>query len=173
MAEVIRGLRARRGIHQELPIQRRQADGASVRASGPAAAHGVERCDGRGHSPLEERTTGKGLARHGRFASRTDNASWGDKSWVVGVRIGTASKAYAWNQSKERRIINDMIGQTPIVLVLAADQQSFAAFERLGEAEHFTGRALTQPAHPLKRVEASQEFWHSWRTFQPHTQQYR
>jgi hypothetical protein len=70
--------------------------------------------------------------------TRTDSASWKDKSWVVGVRIATASKAYAWNQLKERRIINDMIGQTPIVLVLAADQQSFAAFERPGEAEHFT-----------------------------------
>jgi hypothetical protein len=108
---------------------------------------------------------------------------------VVGVQLGTASKAYAWNHLKDQRIINDTIGQTPIVLVLAADQQSFAVFERPVGAEPFTldedvlstggksydfsGRALTDPAQHLKRVKASQEFWHSWRTFHPGTQQYR
>lgn len=118
--------------------------------------------------------------------TRTDRASWNDKSWVVGVHLGTACKAYDWNTLKGQRILNDRVGETPIVLALSADQQSFAVFERPVGAEPFTlqedvlsaggksydfsGRGLTEPTQHLKRIEASQEFWHSWRTFHPETQ---
>ena len=66
--------------------------------------------------------------------TRTERTSWKDKSWVVGLQVGPASKAYDWNRLSEERIINDTIGETPIVLILAADQQSFAAFERPAQA---------------------------------------
>jgi hypothetical protein len=72
--------------------------------------------------------------------------------------------------------------------VLSSDEQSFAAFERLSEMDTFTirhdtlflndrsydfsGRNLVNPDHPLNRVKAYQEFWHSWRTFHPNTLQY-
>lgn len=120
--------------------------------------------------------------------TRTDTASWQDKSWVVGVQIGSVSKAYDWNRLKEQRVINDQIGETPVVLALAADQQSFVAFERPGAAENFTlmedilsaggksydfsGRDLAAPGRRLPGVNAYQEFWHSWRTFHPGTQRY-
>jgi Protein of unknown function (DUF3179) len=120
--------------------------------------------------------------------TRTDRSSWDDKSWVVGVTIGTTSKAYDWNRLKTERVINDTIGDTAIVLALAADGQSFAAFERPAEAERFTidndvlsssaksydfaGKDLAEPSQRLKPVPASQEFWHSWRTFHPGTQTY-
>jgi len=39
------------------------------------------------------------------------------------------------------------------------------------DAGAFTGRGATAP--PLEPIKASQEFWHSWRTFQPETKQYR
>lgn len=119
--------------------------------------------------------------------TRTDRSSWQEKSWVVGLQVGRASKAYDWNRLKQERIINDEVGGTPIVLVLAADGQGFAAFERPGglftvEGEvlvadgrryDFLGRDTADPAKRLKPVQAHQEFWHSWRTFHPDTGQYR
>jgi hypothetical protein len=120
--------------------------------------------------------------------TRTDRSSWNDKSWVVGVTIGGASKAYDWNRLKRERVINDRVADTAIVLALAADEQSFAAFERPVEAETFSisddilsageksydfaGRNLAAPSQSLKRVTAYQEFWHSWRTFHPDTDKY-
>jgi hypothetical protein len=121
--------------------------------------------------------------------TRTDSLSWKEKSWVVGIQMGSESKAYDWIRLKEQRIINDKIGDKPIVLALADDQQTFAVFERLSEAENFSirndtlfsgkitydfsGKDLTASSRRLKRVKAYQEFWHSWRTFHPDTQQYQ
>ena len=117
--------------------------------------------------------------------TRTDSGSWQDKSWVVGVQSGSLTKAYDWNRLKKERIISDQIGGTPILLVLAVDQKSFAVFERGAGDTIFTikgdvfsaggrdydlsGRSLAEPRWRLKRVTASQEFWHSWRTFHPGT----
>jgi hypothetical protein len=56
----------------------------------------------------------------------------------VGVQVGGLSKAYDWNRLKERRVINDQVGDTPIFLILSSDQQSFAAFERPAASELFT-----------------------------------
>jgi hypothetical protein len=115
----------------------------------------------------------------------TDPDSWKDKSWVVGVQAGALSKAYDWNRLKEQRVINDEIGDTPIVLALSSDQQSFAAFERPAASELFTlrddtlisagrsydlsGRAHAASMQRLRKLPAYQEFWHSWRTFHPET----
>ena len=115
----------------------------------------------------------------------TDPDSWKDKSWVVGIEVGGASKAYDWKRLKERRIINDQVAATPIVLVLSADRQSFAAFERpaaseiftiqndtltsAGKSYDFSGRQLAAPGQDLRKLSAYQEFWHSWRAFHPET----
>jgi hypothetical protein len=120
--------------------------------------------------------------------TRTDPASWQDKSWVVGVLAGDASKAYDWNELKEKRVINDTLGGTPIVLVLAADGASFAAYQRpagtveftfqdgvltaAGRSYDFAGREVGGSGR-LTPVKAYQEFWHSWRTFHPDTLQAR
>jgi hypothetical protein len=117
--------------------------------------------------------------------TRTDRAAWKDKSWVVGIRVGAVSKAYDWGRLRKQRVINDRIGEVPVVLVLGEDQASFAAFERPDAGWVFTvrgnlllangrtfdlsGRDLAQPDHRLKGVSAHQEFWHSWRTFRPDT----
>ena len=70
--------------------------------------------------------------------TRTDRGSWNNKSWVIGIERGTASKAYDWNELKARRIINDRVGDTPIVLALSEDGQGFAAFERPADVPAFT-----------------------------------
>lgn len=111
--------------------------------------------------------------------TRTDTASWKDKSWVVGIRSGQQSKAYDWNTLAQTRLINDTIGSTPIVLVLLTDAKSFFAFERPG-GDEFALRndslVSASAAYPinslptgnqLKRLPANQVFWHTWRTFYP------
>ena len=115
----------------------------------------------------------------------SDSASWHDKSWVVGITVDGDSKAYDWNRLVRETPINDVLGGKPIVLALAADKRSYFAFVRPDStpmaARHdslvagpnvwaFTGRGATAP--PLEPINASQEFWHSWRTFQPETKRY-
>ncbi|MDB4898883.1 MAG: hypothetical protein JWN53_691 [Gemmatimonadetes bacterium] len=115
----------------------------------------------------------------------TDTLSWGEKSWVVGLTVKGRSKAYDWNRLRRERIIHDEVGGTPIVLVLSVDNASFFAFERPGADARFAlrGDSLVGTrgtyamsgegtSGSLTPVNASQEFWHSWRTFQPGTERY-
>ena len=118
--------------------------------------------------------------------TRTDRGSWNDKSWVIGIERGTASKAFDWNELTRQRVINDRVGDTPIVLALSEDGQGFVAFERPadfpafaiagnvltanGRSYDFSGRDLTGAAPALTPIAASQEFWHSWLAFHPATQ---
>lgn len=117
----------------------------------------------------------------------TDSLSWKDKSWVIGVKAGKERKAYDWNQLKTERIIQDTMGNTPVLLVVSKDNRSFFAFERPGENSRFAlandtidynnhhfridGKGI-DTAYSLKHLPASQEFWHSWRTFYPGTSRY-
>jgi hypothetical protein len=119
--------------------------------------------------------------------TRTDRLSWKDKSWVVGVQLGNASKAYDWNALKQEGVINDSIGQTHLVVVISSDGKSFAAFERPRDkiftvkndtlftdnaTYDFSGQDVAVQTNKLSRIRAYQEFWHSWATFHPNTQQY-
>ncbi len=114
----------------------------------------------------------------------TDSLSWKDKSWVIGVKAGKEKKAYDWNQLKEQRIIHDRLDGKNIIVVLAKDDKSFFAFENPGAANTVTlnndtlvqnniqysinGKGINGSAS-LKALSAYQEFWHSWRTFNPGT----
>lgn len=121
----------------------------------------------------------------GRSKSRltgTDSLSWKDKSWVIGVKTATGKKVYDWNKLKSERIIQDKIENTPVLIVLSNDDRSFFAFERPGENSTFSlsndilgcdnhhfridGKGI-DTSFSLKPLQASQEFWHSWRTFYP------
>ena len=120
--------------------------------------------------------------------TRTDSLSWKEKSWVLGIEIAGASKAYDWNLVKAERIIHDGVGGIPIVLVLSADGKSFAAFQRNDARDTFTlrsdtiiaygipydfsGRTAKEGSAGLKHINVSQEFWHSWQTFHPGTERY-
>ena len=115
----------------------------------------------------------------------TDTMPWSEKAWVVGIDLNGEAKAYDWRQLRRARVINDVVGGVPVVLVLGPDSASFFAFRRPsatvamsvqgdslvadGARYAFTGRG---PAGVLPPVTASQEFWHSWRTFKPATTKY-
>jgi hypothetical protein len=114
----------------------------------------------------------------------TDSLSWKDKSWVIGVKAGKDTKAYDWNELKKQRIIQDKIESTPVLIVLSKNEKSFFAFERPDANSTFTlngdtlllnnrrlridGKGI-DTVFVLKPLPASQEFWHSWRTFHPDT----
>lgn len=115
----------------------------------------------------------------------SDTASWAEKSWVIGITLAGDSRAYDWNRLRRERVINDALGGTPLVLVLASDEKSFFAFRRASAEQIVSLRndSLVAGANawslrgdgaagPLEPVQASQEFWHSWRTFQPSTSRY-
>lgn len=115
--------------------------------------------------------------------TRTDSLSWKDKSWVLGVQIGGNSKAYDWNHLKESRVLNDRVGLTPIVIAIASDEQSFAAFKRnntdeftlsndslIGPQRSYDLLGRSADGSKLEPVSIYQEFWHSWKQFHPETE---
>jgi hypothetical protein len=115
----------------------------------------------------------------------TDTASWADKSWVIGVALNGSARAFDWKRLRREHIVNDVVGGVPIVLALGPDSVSFFAFQRPDSVNRFTlrGDSLVSatgtyalngrgPSGALLAVNASQEFWHSWREFQPGTSRY-
>ncbi|WP_418502487.1 DUF3179 domain-containing (seleno)protein [Flagellimonas sp.] len=115
--------------------------------------------------------------------TRTDTLSWKEKSWVVGIESGNDSKAVDWNRLKEERVVNLELGGKPVVVALAQDTLSFYAHARpdntvfsirndtlLGKHRYtIWGEPIDDSIPPLKKINAYQEFWHSWRTFHPET----
>ena len=120
--------------------------------------------------------------------TRRDTLSWQNKSWIVGVEIGKSSKAYDWNLLQKERVVYDVIDQTPIVVVLSQDSNSFVVLERLSQEQtfevendtlkgvenyyNFIGKSLNGQGKNLKQINSYQEYWHSWLTFHPNTQRY-
>ncbi len=117
----------------------------------------------------------------------TDLLSWKRKSWVVGIQSGTESIAIDWNRLKKERVVNFQINKKPLVLALASDNKSFFAFERpnsqtkfgfkndtlLSENQTFDLKGIEiNSKQQLKKINAHQEFWHSWQTFHPKTFKY-
>ncbi|MBC7424203.1 MAG: DUF3179 domain-containing protein [Ferruginibacter sp.] len=117
----------------------------------------------------------------------TDSLSGKNKSWVIGVKAGNERKAYDWNTLKEKRLIQDKLGNMPVLLVLASDDKSFFAFESpdettvfslqndtiINNGHHYTinGKSIGIGSS-LKALPAYQEFLHSWRTFNTGTAMY-
>lgn len=110
----------------------------------------------------------------------TDSSSWKDKSWVIGVKSGTERKVFDWNQLVKDKVIHDTIQTRPLAVVLSNDQKSFFAFRlptfdaRLslqndtiiynGRQFRLNGTGIDTTAS-FEPLQAYQEFWHSWRTF--------
>lgn len=126
--------------------------------------------------------------------TRRDSASWKPKSWVIGVEKAGFSKAYDWNKLETKRILNDVVGGEPLLLTMAPDSVSFGAWSRRVGVQTLTfqyanrkltdqetGSTWTWRGHCLagslagRRLnpipKAHQEFWHSWRSFHPDTEQ--
>lgn len=118
--------------------------------------------------------------------TRRDSSSWQDKSWVVGISIGKESKAYDWNALEKERIIHDVLDNRSLAIILAGDNKTFVALELPDSAQkvqlnrdtillgqnryNLLGVSLDPSIPNLKKINAYQEYWHSWRAFHPSTQ---
>ena len=128
---------------------------------------------------------------------KRDSLSWKPKSWVIGVIHNHAEKAFDWNNLVKKQIIQDSIAGLPIVIVLEKDTASFHVYERRVKGSvlifqkvknndlladqntnstwNMEGVCIdgTLKGEQLSAVQSYQEFWHSWRTFHPHTAIYK
>lgn len=111
--------------------------------------------------------------------TKTDTASWQDKSWVIGIECYGKYKAYDWNQLKKERIIYDTIGKQHIVLTIDSTNINYFAY-KIPERKTL-GLDLDSPLMrqstpvgfgTVEPLNARQLFWHTWKTFYPTTTQY-
>lgn len=114
-----------------------------------------------------------------------DKGSWQPKSWVIGLIVGNESLAYDWNRLQKEGIIYDNVNSKPVAIILSKDKNSFVALERINVAQVFTmindtlvsgndhynfiGLSLDKNKPDLKKLNAYQEYWHSWQIFHPFT----
>jgi hypothetical protein len=101
------------------------------------------------------------------------------------VESGSESKAYDWNHLQKEGIIHDELGGKPVVILLSKDKKSFVALERQSNEQlfsinndtlitpdnryNFIGISLDPSKSNLERLNAYQEYWHSWQIFHPLT----
>jgi len=125
----------------------------------------------------------------------TDTASWKNKSWVVGVTINNVSKAYDWNELVKKKMIEDVVADTSLLITIADNRKTFYVLNRKlnNQALNFnidSAHLLTdQQTHSqwlpngsciegelkgskLQAIQSYQEFWHSWKEFHPQTMKY-
>lgn len=126
----------------------------------------------------------------------TDRRSWQEKSWVVGVVVGSSARAYDWNHLLAVRAVNDTLGGQPVLVAIGPDSASFHAWSRTVNGDtvrfvydaasnslrdarsggfwHWSGSASSGDfgGTQLQPVQSYQEFWHSWRTFRDGTSRY-
>ena len=128
---------------------------------------------------------------------RRDTYSWQPKSWVVGVRNDGLSRAYDWNDLEKYRIIQDSISNLAILLAIDSDTNNFHAFNRrlnglilnfqIGQDHtHLIDQNTNSlwnldglciegsfKGQRLERVQAYNEFWHSWQNFNKNVKMFR
>jgi hypothetical protein len=118
------------------------------------------------------------------------------KSWVVGVVVNGQAKAYDWRHLFKKRLVNDNINKTSLLLTLEKDSATYHAFDSSlnGKALHFdlnpTGQLVdketasvwdwdglstagTLKGSRLTKIQSYQEYWHSWKYFHPESALWR
>ncbi|MCR8556709.1 DUF3179 domain-containing protein [Mucilaginibacter sp. BJC16-A38] len=114
------------------------------------------------------------------------------KSWVVGVIVNGQAKAYNWRKLAKAKLLSDSLANTPLMVGLEKDSLSYHVLNRTvnGKALHFsidpTGSltdketastwnwdglctAGLNKGAQLGKIQAYQEYLHSWKHFHPLT----
>jgi hypothetical protein len=114
------------------------------------------------------------------------------KSWVLGVIINGQPKAYDWRKLFKKRLVNDNVNQKPLLVAIESDSLTYHAFNSTinGKVLHFKldsvgvlkdnetasvwdwdGLATSGSLKGcrLDKIQAYQEYWHSWKHFHPNT----
>jgi len=127
---------------------------------------------------------------------KRDYRPWQPKSWIIGVKNEFSSVAYDWNDLVKRRMIQDSLQALPILLAIESDTTSFHVYDRRinGSVLQFNtsltndlfsdrntnstwnidGVCIEGPlkGQRLTPVQAYNEFWHAWETFQLNAKKY-
>ncbi len=122
---------------------------------------------------------------------------WSHGSWVAGVDVGNASRAYDWSALVKRVVINDVVGSVPVVVAVDRPAWGVYAWNRKVDGadmefrQDSTGRGLrdattgslwnwrgecvegTNAGKKLEPVTVRHWFWGAWRTFHPATTQWK
>ena len=125
-----------------------------------------------------------------------DSLSWQFKSWVVGVNTGNQQRAYDWNELVKKGWLSDSLPGTALLLTVEPGGKTFYVFNRSlhHQTIQFTAGASkellediethsvwklngaciagTLQGSQLQRVQAYQEFWHSWQYFHPNSSRF-
>jgi hypothetical protein len=114
------------------------------------------------------------------------------RSWVVSIMVNGQAKAYDWRHLFKKRVLNDKVTITPVLVAIEPDSLTYHAFRSTvnGKALHFkldtAGRitdqetasvwdwdglstAGTLKGSQLGKIQAYQEYWNSWKHFHPNT----
>ncbi len=114
------------------------------------------------------------------------------KSWVLGVQIHNKAKAYDWRQLARTHLLNDEFNNAALLLGIEKDSLSYHVWNRMidGKSLHFKlsgnnqlsdtetastwnwdGLCIAGPnkGKRLDKIQAYQEYWHSWKHFHPET----
>jgi len=114
------------------------------------------------------------------------------KSWVLGVSVNGQAKAYDWRRLFKKQVLNDQVNHVPVLLAIENDSLTYHAFNSIagGKVLHFkkdiTGQLTdqetasvwnwdgqatsgTMKGAQLTKIQAYQEYWHSWKHFHPGT----
>ncbi len=108
-----------------------------------------------------------------------------DKAEVYALRVNNIPKAYPIKQLIAKRIVNDKVGETPIVLVVDPESEAVRAYNRAGhlftaDLKDETGRkwvlseeALVSGEEKLPRIPGHLSLWFAWFGFFPQTEIYQ
>jgi len=117
---------------------------------------------------------------------------------IVGVIINDAARAYPFNALQKQNPIIDMVGGTPLLLVMSEDGKSVRAFARnvdglqrdfflqpgssplrliddKGTEWSFAGTAMNGPlaGKQLARLAVLKDYWFDWKIYHPSTEVFR
>ena len=122
------------------------------------------------------------------------------RTLIVGITVANKSRAYPFPALQKQSPIIDVLGSTPVVLVLGDDHRSVRAFDRTVDGRrleffqkteqgsatpqlmdvetdstwNFAGRAIAGPlaGRELKKISVLEDYWFDWRSYHPDTSIY-
>lgn len=123
---------------------------------------------------------------------------WGPRQIVVGILADGVAKAYSMDVLREQTPVADWVGDTPVLIALAADGRSLRAFDRridemvlemyakpdvdppvfidgqTGSEWNFAGLATAGPlqGRELAPMRPLKDYWFDWKQYHPDTRVY-
>ncbi|MFQ6112247.1 MAG: DUF3179 domain-containing (seleno)protein, partial [Nitrospinota bacterium] len=117
------------------------------------------------------------------------------KEFILGVELEGEAKAYPFSVLSQEKVVNDLLGDVPLVVAFRPESASGAVFDRRLEGRtlsflpqpndenlmadretesiwgRLTGKALEGPlkGKALRQVPATSSFWFGWRDYYPGT----